>query len=1153
MDNNKDNTSLNERVKREFKITTLALKNKTTVFLLTIAVVIFGLYSYKTMPKELFPDIALPWVLVQTIYPGNSPSDMESLITRPIEKELETINGIKDIKSTSSQDISFILITFNTDVDIKTALQDSKDAVDNAKSELPNDLPSDPIVADIDASEFPVININLSGDFSVDELKKYGEILEDRIETISEISKVEIQGINEKEIKINVDLNRLHALQLAFSDIESAIAYENMSISGGEIKVGGTRRSIRTIGEFESVNEIKDIIVKSENEKIIYLRDVAEVIDGYEEPSSITRLNSQSVISLQVVKKGGENLLSAIAQIEDILREVKQEHIFPENLHITTTNDQSEMVKKQLDSLQNSMIISVIFVVLVLFFFLGTRNALFVGLAIPLSMFMSFVILSMIGYRINMMVLFGLILALGMLVDNAIVAVENIYRFIDQGYTKFEAAKQAVGEIAVAIIASTATTLAAFVPLVFWDSIMGEFMKYLPITLIVVLGSSLFVALVIIPVFSSSFIKKGDQISAPNKQKALKIAGILTILAVLFFAGGINTMGSLLLIGAIVTVFNLFVFHKIGVWFQNVFLVKLENGYLRLLKFVLHKKNPVIFLMGTVFLLIFTIVFMGIRKPDVLFFPDNDPSYINVMAELPVGTDIMATDKFAQILERDIERLIEPDSSIIKSVLTNIGDGAVLEDALDFSSRDNKCLATISFVDFEERKGRNTSKTMKMLSDSLTYRYPGVTVIIEKNRMGPPTGKPINLEIAGQEFEQLIKLSDTIQNVIEQAKIEGIEGLKMDLNVGKPEMIVTIDRDKARRFEMSTGQIASTIRTALFGKEISDFKIGEEEYPIQLRLMEKYRNSISELMNQKIIFMNTQGKWREIPISAVADFTYSTTYEAVKRKDLNRVITLYSNVIEGYNANNINTELKAIMEGFDMPEGYTYKFTGEQEDQQESTEFLMRALLIAISLILIILVTQFNSIVKPFIIIASVLFSTIGVFGGIATFKMDFIVIMTGIGIVSLAGVVVNNAIVLIDYIDLLKARKRKELGLEEDAFLPPKIATECIVKAGKTRLRPVLLTAITTILGLLPMAVGMNIDFYSLLSDFDPKLSFGGDMAAMWSPLSWTVIFGLTFATFLTLVIVPVMYRLTVIIQKLLISFFEKKNNKKVEVSKAK
>ncbi|MCB0805325.1 MAG: efflux RND transporter permease subunit [Bacteroidales bacterium] len=1121
--NNRD-----EKVSREFKLTTLALQNKNTVFLLLLVLIGFGIYSYRSLPKELFPDIYIPTVMVQTLYYGNPPVDIENLITRPIEKEIESIRGIKKITSNSLQDVSVIFIEFNTGVEINQALQEVRDAVDKAKSELPNDLLDDPMISDIDFSEFPIININLSGEYSINELKYYAEYLEDEIESVQEISKVDIQGINEREVKINVDPLKLASYELGFGDIENAISSENVSISGGELIVGGTRRTLRVIGEFDNVKEMENIIIKHEDQDVVYLKDVADVIYGFEDPDSYARLNKQNVVTLQVVKKGGENLLNATSKIFDILNQARESNTIPGDLNLTITNDQSDMIKKQLSNLENSIIMGVLFVLLVLYFFLGIRNALFVGLAIPTSMFLSFIILGLMDYRINMIVLFSLILALGMLVDNAIVVVENIYRFVDRGYSKFEAAKKAVGEIAMPIISSTATTLAAFFPLLFWDSIMGEFMKYLPVTLIIVLTSSLFVALVIVPVISSSYIRQGDQNPPPNKKRGYKVAAIFAGVAILFYLLGVYVIANLLMIFAIIGVMNIWFLYRISKWFQEKFLVWLEATYLRILKFVLRGRNPQFAIIGTFLLLILTIIFYFAREPKVVFFPEADPGYINIIAELPIGTDIDVTNETMKKIEDDVYDVIGDDRDILKSLVTIVGNGAVGENE-GFSGKSggpNRGLITVTFVDYELRGGISTEKYLKEFNKALVNKYPGVTVSIEREAGGPPTGKPINIEISGRNFDKLLYLSDTMINYINSGHIEGIEGLKIDLDVGKPELLVKIDRDKARMFGLSTYQIASTLRTAIFGKEISDYKIGEDEYPIQLRLKKEYRNDLSSLLNQEITFRSaTSGKIVQVPISAVADVEYSTTYGSVQRKDLDRVVTVYSNVVEGFNATEVNNQIRALLEGFDMPEGYKYEFTGEQQEQQESAEFLASAMLIAVSLILIILVSQFNSAVKPMIIMFTVLLSTIGVFGGLGTFKMDFVVIMTGIGIVSLAGVVVNNAIVLIDYIDLLKRRKKNELGLDPSANLSIEESKNCIIEGGNTRLRPVLLTAITTILGLIPLASGLNINFETMLSEFDPDIYFGGTNAAFWGPMSWTIIFGLTFATFLTLVIVPAIY----------------------------
>lgn len=1149
---------------RDFTLTTASLKNKNTIFLLTFLLAVFGFFSYRSLPKELFPDVVIPTVMVQTIYPGNPPIDIENLITRPLENEINTVTGIKKLSSNSTQDNSSIFVEFQTDIEIEDALQDVKDAVDRVKSDLPGDLPSDPVVVDIDFSEFPIINVNLSGDYSINELKRYADFLEEEIEAVTEISKVDITGLDEREIQINVDPIKLDALELSFTDIENAINQENVSIAGGSILFDDyTRWAVRTIGEFEDVRELEDIIIKQEGGNIVYLRDVATIEDTQAYPTSFARLDEQPVVSLQVVKKSGENLLSATNQIFDILDEAKENGSIPEELNITITNDQSEEIRNQLSNLENSVIMAVILVVLVLYFFLGLKNALFVGIAIPMSMLISFVVFGIADMQINMIVLFSLILALGLLVDNAIVAVDNIYRYVEKGYPVMKAARMGIGEIAWPIITSTATTLSAFLPLAFWSGIVGEFMKFLPLTLIIVLASSLFVALVIIPVFSDSFFKqlKGDEEEKENERNRnrkkitrnrLIFIALTVSLGVIIHLAGSTLWGNIFLLIAFLVAIGYFVFRKLSDFFRQKLLPFNERLYARTLRFALRGKNPYFFVGGTVLFLILSIGFFIVRSPNVLFFPDNEPQYINIIAELPIGTDIKETNRKVKEIEYHVEEIIEPYRHIVKSVLTTVGQGAVAEFEMSSGDTPNRGRITVTFVEYENREGINTNDIMAEISDELLESYPGIEFNIAKNQNGPPTGSAINLEISGREFDRLISLTEDIQQKIENSSIEGMEGLRKDLDTDKPEIIVHIDREKARRFGLSTFSVANTIRTALFGLDVSDFKVGEEEYPIQLRLKEEYRNDLSSLLNQSITFRSqSSGRIMQVPISAVADIEYSKTYGSVNRIDLKRVITLTSNVLPGYNANQINEELKDLLDDYDMPEGYNYEFTGEQQEQAESMQFLITAMLIAVSLIILILVTQFNSVLKPMIIIGSVVFSTAGVFFGLALFNMEFVVIMTGVGIISLAGVVVNNAIVLLDFTDYLHDQKRDELNVPEDKYLDPKVSMQCIQQAGETRFRPVILTAITTVLGLVPLAVGLNLNFVTLMTEFNPQIYFGGDNAAFWGPMSWTVIFGLTVATFLTLVIVPAMYQILLSTRRK-ISIWMKKEEEVVHIAES-
>lgn len=1110
---------------REFGLTSQSINNSTSIIILTFIIVIMGFYIYKTIPKESFPEIVIPTVLVSTPYPGNSPVDIENLITRPIEKELKSISGIKDIKSTSVQDFSTIVVEFNPEEDITKSLQDVKDAVDKSKSELPDDLDNDPDVQDIDLTELPIMFINIAGNYSNSELKSYAEYLEDEIEKLSEISKCEIKGALEREIRIAADIHKMESMEVSFKDISDAISSENITLSGGTILANKYRMALRVDGEFKTVDEINDVIVKDENQRIVYVRDIATVSDTYKERSSYSRSSLLPVVTVDVIKRGGENLLITADKIKKIIAEAQRTQ-FPDDLQITITNDQSKFTKSMVANLENSIITGMILVVVVLMFFMGFRNALFVGVAIPLSMLMAFIILSFIGYSVNMVVLFGLILALGMLVDNGIVVVENIYRLMQRGYKPIRAAKEGAGEVAMPIITSTLTTVAAFLPLAFWTGIMGEFMKFLPITLIIVLSSSLFVALVINPVMTSLLMKVEKK--KVNRVKILIISGSFAVVSIPFYFYGQYTIANILYLVALGGPLNLFILRPVVAWFQDAFIPNMEELYARVVRFALNGAKPWFFFFGTVFLMIFSIGLFFSKAPMISLFPKGEPNYINIFIEEPIGVDIKQTNKLSLHIEKVITDVLKPYEGAVESIIAQVGEGA--NDPNQISGQQttpNKARINVSFVEYDKRQGISTQEIMNKIREALTI-YPGVTIKIDKDRKGPPVGSPINIELSGENYERLIALSEKIMKTIDESNIRGIQEMKTDLELGKPELLIKINRDKAQRFGLSTFSIANELRTALYGKEVSKYKEGEDEYPIELRLQDKYRYNIDALLNKKVTFRDNKGKIKSIPISSVASVDYTTTYGSVKRKDLDRVITFYSNVNEGYNANEIVSDLKILLNDMELPEGYTLKFTGEQEEQEKSSEFLTKALLIAIFSIFLIIVAQFNSFTTPFIIMMSVLFSTIGVFLGLEAFQMDFIIIMTGIGIISLAGVVVNNAIVLIDYTNLVRKRKRAELELKEDENLSFDEVKSCIVEAGSVRLRPVLLTAITTVLGLIPLATGTNIDYFTLLSSFDPHFYFGGDSASFWGPMAWTVIFGLVFATFLTLVLVPVMYLMT-------------------------
>lgn len=1114
-----------------------AINNKATVLVITVIIFLAGINSYKSMPNEAFPEVVMPEIFITTIYPGNSALDMEKLITRPLEKEINQITGIDKILSTSKQGFSSIQVKFASDITPEEALRKVKDKVDVAKADkdFPNDLPADPDVREMNFAEMmPIFNINISGEFSMDQLKKYGEYLEDKIEDLPEIRGVDIRGVAEKEVEIAIDLNKVEMLQLSFNDIAGSIANENMTISSGDIKQNGMLRSLRVVGEYKDPKNIENIIIKNEHQKVVYLRDIATVLFKEQEKSSYARDFGKPVVMVDVKKRSGENLIVASAKIDKIIAEAR-ENVFPEKLLISKTNDMTDKTIAQVTDLENNIIFGVILVVVVLMFFLGLRNALFVGIAIPLSMLLSFILLNSLGITLNMMVLFALVLALGMLVDNGIVVVENVYRYIDEGYSNNDAAKYGVGEVAWPIIASTATTLAAFIPLGFWPGMMGQFMKYFPITLIMVLSSSLFVAMVINPVLTAMYMKVKEE-DASYKKMILRSA-IAGVIGVLLLVSGFKTsskvligFGNMLILFAILNILYKIVINPIIDWFQNVLLPNLESGYEKVLRYALKGRRAYTFFILTFLLLFFSISLMTIFPPKVLFFPDSEPQQIYVYTEFPIGTDLEKTNKLTITLENKILKYLKKyedngKNYLVKSVIGQVGEGTGDPNLGDQGNTPNKSRITLDFVDFVDRRNVNTLDVLTDLRDILSG-FPGVDITVAKKEDKPPTGPPLNIEVTGDDYDELIATAKEIKNFITSKNVSGIEELKLDVELGKPEMVINVDRQKANRLGVVTGQIADLLRTSLYGKEISTYKDGEDNYPINIRLQERFRYNKEALLNQKVTFRDqSTGRIKQVPIGAIVSAENTTTFSAVKRKNLNRVISVYTNILEGYNPTEVVENTRRVLKSYKLPKGYSIKFTGEQEEQAKEMAFLSKALLIAVILIFLILVAQFNSAVTPIIISLSVVLSLIGVLLGLIIFNMDFIILMTMLGIISLAGIVVNNAIVLIDYVNLIMERKKKEFKIEEEQLLPKHLVYESIVQAGKTRLRPVLLTAITTILGLIPLAYGININFISFFTEYDAHFYLGGENVMFWGPLSKTVIYGLTFATFLTLIIVPVMY----------------------------
>ena len=1101
-----------ENRRKEFFATSWAIDNKISIYVLIFMISLFGLLNYYIIPKEQFPEIVIPMVVVNSIYPGTSPTDMENIVTRPLEKNLKSISGVRKITSRSVQDFSSIIVEFNTGIEIRDAKQQVTDAVDKTKKDLPNDPSFDtPDVMEIDLSEIPIQYINLSGNIPLDRLKEYADDMQDRIETLKEITRVEIGGALDREIQVNIDMYRMRAAGLTFHDVEQAVSLNNMTVSGGNIDLQGMSRSINVLGEARNVDEIRNIMMTSGSGAIIKLMDIAEVRDGFRKPENFARFDGDNVITLNVIKKSGENLLSASDKISAVISEMKETSL-PANLKIETTGDQSHYTRNTIRELNNTIILGFIFVTIVLMFFMGLTNAIFVAFSIPLSIAIAYIFLPVIGFTMNMLVMFSFIFALGIVVDDAIVVIENTHRIYRTTKLPVQlSAKYAAGEVFVPIFSGTLTTLAPFVPLAFWPGVVGKFMVFIPVTLIITLFASLIVAYIFNPVFAIDFMEHGEEDDLPPRKQILKKTAWIVLAAVPFYLFQRFGIANLIIFIAISYLLHHLWGHKVFRRFQNRTLPAMMKKYENLLIWALKGKRPGRLLWGMIGLFFLTMVLWNIAGSPVVFFPDDQPNTINTYIKMPVGTEINVTDSVTRIVEGRIMDRVGNDNPLVESVVTNVAFLAS-ENEFDNSSKSSH-LAKIAmnFVQFDERNGQNTNEYLNLIRDAVRD-IPGAEIVVAKIAGGPPVGKPVNIEFAGDDLYELVLQSERFKRYIDSLQIEGIEELKSDFATTKPELLINLDRERANHEGITAAVVGDAIRTGQLGKEVAKYREGEDQYPIMLRFEENQRNDIDQLLNLTIAYtdINT-GVQRKIPLSAVANVEYINSYGQINRLNLKRVITLSSNVLEGYNANEINMQLRKVIPKFAGTTDVDIRITGEQEEQQESMIFLLKAMLISIFLVMFILITQFNSMSKALIIISEVVFSLIGVLLGYMIFGMTISIIMTGMGIVALAGIVVRNGILLVEFTDVLKSQGVK--------------TRQAIIQAGKIRITPIILTATATILGLIPLAIGLNINFQTLLTSLDPDIYFGGENVMFFGPLSWTIIFGLSFATFLTLVLIPIMY----------------------------
>lgn len=1159
---------------KEFGISSWAIDNPSVIFVMIAILLWVGYQAYQAMPREDYPEIVETKVYVSTPFPGNTAEDIERLITDPLEDRLKNVSNVVETSSTSQEDYSIITVEFDEDITVEQAKQKVKDEVDSEKAgeDWPtfNGAKVEPNIFDLNLAEsFPIMNVNFTGDYPVERLKEYAEYLEDEIENLPQIKEVDIRGAQEREVEVAVDVYKMMAAKVSFQDVISAIGNGNMTMSAGNIKTEEQRRTIRVLGEIEEPAELNEFVVKSEN-GAVYLKDIATVTFDEEDKTTYAREFGESVVMLDIKKRSGTNTIAATRQIRELVKKAQADY-YPADLNISIANDSSDRTLNQVDDLVNSIIFGIILVVTVLMFFLGFRNALFVGFAIPMSMFISFFVLNTLGvivdglsFTLNTMVLFGMIMGLGMLVDNGIVVVENVYRLMSEGMPRTQAAKKGIGEIAYPIIISTVTTVAAFVPLGLWPGLFGQFMIYFPVTLSVVLGSSLFVALFMNSMLVSQYMEIGDkEISRKGLIRTTAILGGIGLF-ILLVGGAIRGLGTIMIFTAL-----MFWAYKYGIkgWansFQNKVMPRFENWYERRIKHALRGNNVYWYFGVTVLLLVVTFMLFGMSigsgRTKIEFFPENSPNEVYVYIEYPEGTSIEKTNTITKAIEERVYNVVAREkykrdadyNYLVESAVSQVGEGAgnPQTDGGANSEMPHRGKVTISMREFKYRNGLDTEELRGAIQADLAGIYPGVSISVEKLNEGPPAGYPVNIELQGKDYDQLISTAEDIRAFLNSKNIPFIEELKINVNKSKPSMQVVVDRQKAGELGVAVGQVGNQLRRSLFGEKAGVFKKDGEDYDINVRFDKDIRFDKNALFNQNIIFRDqATGQIKEIPVSAVANQRNSSGFSSIKHRNGNRVVTVYSGLTAGGNPAQVVDQVRKEMENFTgIPSSIKVDYTGEIEEQNKQMNFLVGAFFGGLALIMLILIFQFGGISKPLIIMIAIFLSFIGVFGGLMLTGWSFVIMMTMMGIISLAGIVVNNGVVLLDYTQILIDRRKVKLDLDDKDLLSMKDVTKEITKAGKARLRPVILTAITTVLGLIPLAIGLNIDFFSLFSNFDPKIYFGGDNVVFWGPLAWTVIFGLIVATFLTLIIVPVLFNITYRIKTKVRSWRKPEPNLEVE-----
>jgi multidrug efflux pump len=1023
-------------------MTKFAVKNPVTILVLAAMILMAATLSYVSLPRESFPEIKIPYIFVNTVYPGASPQDIEKLVTEKIEDKLDGMDGVKKVTSQSMESVSAIQVEFNPSIDVETALRRVKDKVDQAKGDIPTDA-EDPIVQELNFSNIPVFIISLTADYDMDRLEQVADELKEKIATVSGVLEAKVTGKQDKEIAIDCDPAKLSAYDIPLRDVSAAITAQHRNIPGGSLKAAGNTFSIKMTGEIKDPDAFGDVVVRAEGSKIVRVRDLASVKFGWSrDRSSIARFNGKPALAITVTKRTGENIIRIIDDTKKLIEE--ESGTWPQGTIADYSYDQSVQIREMVTELTNHIITGLVLVIALLTFFLGFRNSFFISTAIPFSMGIGLIVLQMMGITLNMVVLFALVLGLGMLVDDGIVVVENIYRHLSMGKSRVQAAIDGTKEVTLPVATATLTTISAFVPILWMPGIMGNFMKYLPITVSVTLAGSLFVAFIFNPVFASLFMHNNPDHHDEE-------------------GGGLFMR------------FRAFYGRTLESWLDR----------------------PLVMLTLCAMFVFAGIAAYGVFGKGVAFFPKSEPEVIATEIEGPLGLDISRTDEAIRKIEAAAMAMPKSEADIA-SVSAVVGSGKSDNNLGGSQAEPNKAYIDVKFAKFEHRKVDGWT-SQAWMEKNLPGLLPGWTVKVKEQQHGPSTGKPIELLVQGEDFSVIGRYADSVAAKLKL--LPELTNVTTDYNPAQPEIRVDVDREQAKRFGVSTSDVALAVRGSMYGLEAGKYRVGKDEHKIMVRLDPATRENFRSLDQ-----ITVPHEGASIPLNSVARFTQEAGLSSINRLNRVRTVQVSAELAPGQgDENGPKAKVAEMVKGIRVPTGYAIRPGTSSKDQDETKVFMVKALFVAMFLVFFTMVLQFNSLFQPLLILVGVFLALGGVFWGLLIVHTQLSIIMTGIGIIALAGVVAKNGIVLIDFMNHLREEGRP--------------LREVAVEGGKTRLRPVVLTAVTAMIGLLPMATGMGVDWLHL------GIVTKSQTAGMWAPLAWAIFWGLLFNTALVLVVTPVLY----------------------------